>query len=291
MLDAPTNTPFERAPATLSADSFGLGTRPFDPAAVASIFDRKAPNWAAKRLSGKIIGDDRMFDKIVGNHVPPGSSVVDLGCGDGKFARRLCEVCRPRLLVAVDLARAMITRAARELDVAKDVTIVSVISDAAALALPSAMADIVILRQLLHHVPEPKTVIAEAGRVLRTGGELMVLVPGPGYLAAWDPFEGAHDHDGIGRFSAEEVDALLTQAGLLSHVQLHPFKFRFTNLLEAFERLEGTAVLERISGYHPAAPETYGLLLTHRLVRSILAETGPVEVDAEYIIAIGKKRS
>jgi SAM-dependent methyltransferase len=79
------------------------------------------------------------------------------------------------------------------------------LADAAALPLCSEMADLVLCTQVLEHVPQPAAVLAEAWRVLRPGGVLLLSAP-----FFWPLHEEPHDYY---RYTRHGLQHLLEQAG------------------------------------------------------------------------------
>lgn len=101
--------------------------------------------------------------------VPParraGALLVDLGCGAGLLAPHLAG--KGYRHVGVDLTRSALDQAA-----AHGVTVVN--ADATAVPLRDGCADVVAAGELLEHVPDWRRAVAEACRLLRPGG-LLVL--------------------------------------------------------------------------------------------------------------------
>ncbi|MFC0007987.1 methyltransferase domain-containing protein [Micromonospora siamensis] len=95
----------------------------------------------------------------------PGALLVDLGCGAGLLAPHLAG--RGYRHVGVDLTRSALAQAA-----AHGVRVVN--GDATAVPLADGCADVVAAGELLEHVPDWRLVVAEAARLLRPGG-LLVL--------------------------------------------------------------------------------------------------------------------
>ncbi|MFF5174047.1 methyltransferase domain-containing protein [Micromonospora sp. NPDC000089] len=95
----------------------------------------------------------------------PGALLVDLGCGAGLLAPHLSG--KGYRHVGVDLTRSALEQAA-----AHGVTVVN--GDATAVPLADGCADVVAAGEVLEHVPDWRRAVAEACRLLRPGG-LLVL--------------------------------------------------------------------------------------------------------------------
>lgn len=101
--------------------------------------------------------------------VPParrsGALLVDIGCGAGLLGPRL--VGKGYRHIGVDLTRSALVQAG-----AHGVTPVN--GDASAVPLATGCADVVAVGELLEHVPDWRRAVAEACRVLRPGGTLVL---------------------------------------------------------------------------------------------------------------------
>ena len=91
--------------------------------------------------------------------------VVDIGCGPGNLYANLGGT--PKLLIGVDVARGA-------LEIAQRIGYMPVLADAHELPLTSEFADIVALNASLHHCDDMPKVLAEAARLVRPGGVLVV---------------------------------------------------------------------------------------------------------------------
>jgi SAM-dependent methyltransferase len=106
-------------------------------------------------------------------HLLPRADVVDLGCGEGYLT---IEVARwARRVVAVDRSTAVLARAKALAGRRRAANIEFKRGELEKLPLDSASADVAILSQALHHATEPASAVAEAARVLRPGGKVLVL--------------------------------------------------------------------------------------------------------------------
>lgn len=99
----------------------------------------------------------------VAQTTPPGTSVLDLGAGDAPYRELFAHT---RYLTS-DWSRSL-HPGARDVDV---------VAAADALPLPEASFGLVLCTQVLEHVPEPASVLAECFRVLESGGRLALTVP------------------------------------------------------------------------------------------------------------------
>jgi demethylmenaquinone methyltransferase / 2-methoxy-6-polyprenyl-1,4-benzoquinol methylase len=134
---------------------------------VRAMFDRIAPRY--QRLNTVLtFGLDRGWRRaaIAAAQLHAGDLVVDVACGTGDLAA-LAAAAGVRA-VGVDFAPAMLTRAR-----ASGAALVR--GDAAALPLRPACADAVTCGFALRNVVEIEPVLAEAARVLRPGGRLVLL--------------------------------------------------------------------------------------------------------------------
>lgn len=97
------------------------------------------------------------------------SPCLEIGCGEGNNVVRLGRRAR---CVGVDLFRRKLRFAARAVPHA-----VFSVAEATALPFSDAAFRSVFVRDLLHHVPHPADVVAQAVRVLAPGGTLCILEP------------------------------------------------------------------------------------------------------------------
>ena len=140
--------------------------------------------------------------------------VLDIGCGDGTLTFRLAE--RSDRVWGIDdsllplrLARAEFHRRRPRR------TPFLMNADARRLPFPNGTFDCVVLADVIEHIDAPEAVIAEAHRVLRTGGQILLTTPRrEGAVSAHE----YHCHEYTG---AELADLLREQFG---DVQIRVFK-------------------------------------------------------------------
>jgi SAM-dependent methyltransferase len=106
-------------------------------------------------------------------HLLPPVDVVDIGCGEGYLT---IEVARwAKRVTAVDRSSTVLARAKALAARRRAANIVFKRGELERLPLDNASVDVALLCQALHHAANPAHATAEAVRVLRPGGKLLVL--------------------------------------------------------------------------------------------------------------------
>ena len=101
-----------------------------------------------------------------------GRVVGDVGCGNGRYIDALRGA--GARVVGIDLSVGMLA------GVSSPPALVA--ADSQALPLTDASLDAVMMMHMLYHVPDPAMAVAEASRVLRPAGTLLVATNGRGHL-------------------------------------------------------------------------------------------------------------
>jgi ubiquinone/menaquinone biosynthesis C-methylase UbiE len=123
-------------------------------------------------------------------HLEPGTTVLDVGCGAGSITADLAEIVAPAIVVGVDSSPEALSKA-RDLAAARGLTNVRYAEgDAFSLDLPDASVDVVHAHQVLQHLTDPVAALREMRRVCRPGG--LVAARDADYAAmTWWPEEPA----------------------------------------------------------------------------------------------------
>lgn len=104
------------------------------------------------------------------------AQVVDLGCGPGDIAIRLHRAAPATRITAVDGSRAMLAIARRALHAAGLRTAVSFVEGRVpGVALPDGSFDLVLSKDMLHHLPDPQVLWSEVQRLGRGGAAVCVM--------------------------------------------------------------------------------------------------------------------
>lgn len=156
--------------------------------------------------------------------VAPDDRVLDLACGTGELLRRIARHTPEADLTGIDLAPAMVEQARGKLAEVPGVRVEQ--ADAHDLPFRDDAFDVVVCASTFHYFTHPAVVLAEARRVLRPTGRLVVLDWCRDFwtcrvmdavLRRLDP---AH-HD---CYTVDEMTSLLRAAGLGVR---DPFQYRF----------------------------------------------------------------
>ena len=131
-------------------------------------FSSAAGQW--DRLRAELFGQRAELVGLLGL-LDGGWTVGDLGCGTGQVASLLAPFVRG--VVAVDNSPAMLQSARERLAAAPNVEVRA--GDLEALPVESGALDAAVLALVLPYVEAPGVVLAEAARVLRPGGRLLVV--------------------------------------------------------------------------------------------------------------------
>jgi len=123
--------------------------------------------------------------ELLADHVPPGGTAIDVGCGTGEVLALLADA-GARRVVGSDLSTDALGHAASRTGTrARGGTLV--VSRAERLPFPTASADVLVSLEVIEHLDSDLTALREYRRVLRPGGTMLVTVPA--YESLW----GDHD--------------------------------------------------------------------------------------------------
>lgn len=117
-------------------------------------------------------------EKIVGDYIKEGDTVIDLGCGPGFFSIDMAKkVGKNGRVIAVDLQKQMINKVKKKAK-KKGVNDRMVFHqcEPGKIGL-NQTADFVLAFYMIHEVPDPKSCLKEMRGLLKTGGKLLIVEP------------------------------------------------------------------------------------------------------------------
>lgn len=175
--------------------------------AAAAYFRANAPRWDQIRT---LHVDDNEVERRLLDMLPREGvdDLLDIGTGTG----RMLELFAARVgrAVGIDMSREMLAMARANLDKAGLRNCLVRQGDMYQLPLPDQSFDAVIFHQVLHYADEPVEAIAEAARVLKPGGRLLVVDFAPHDL---ENLRSEHAHRRLG-FRDDEIAGWTRAAGL-----------------------------------------------------------------------------
>ncbi|MDI3331014.1 MAG: class I SAM-dependent methyltransferase [Micrococcus sp.] len=179
---------------------------------------------------------------IAGFVNPTGLRAVDIGCGGGIYSTTLAQMGAIQV-TGIDSSAQMVQDARRRAEAAGIPAVTFQQGSAERTGLPDGGADLVLQRALIHHLAEPSLAFAEARKILKPGGTLLVqdrtmadvMVPASAHhLRGWffELFPRLVDVEAARRPSGDEVDAWLREAGLavVGHHRLSERRRSYANL-------------------------------------------------------------
>ena len=162
-------------------------------------------------------GQEMLLDLVSGHAAEPIESILDIGCGRGRWSVALAQRFTARVL-AVDLTQERVgatAQAVREAGLEGRVAVCR--GSIHHLPMATASVDLVWCRDMLNHVSPLEPAIRECARVLRPGGAVMVFQTFAGELL--EPLEAARLYSALvidpDNMSVDHAESAFESAGLV----------------------------------------------------------------------------
>lgn len=111
--------------------------------------------------------------RYLGPLATPDAEVLEIGCGNGAATRLIMQHVRPARLVGIDVSPVFVTMASEAF--AGEAQASFAVGDAAATRQPGSCFNLVIAHTVFSHLLDPLAALAEARRVLKPGGRLVIF--------------------------------------------------------------------------------------------------------------------
>jgi ubiquinone/menaquinone biosynthesis C-methylase UbiE len=122
--------------------------------------------------------------RLIGESLPQGGTLLDVGCGQGKSFRLLRDAFHPARLLGLDADPHSLSLAQAEAE-REDMAVELHSADCAQIPLPDHSIDIVFCHQTFHHLVDQERALAEFWRVLKPGGLLLFAESTKAYIDTW----------------------------------------------------------------------------------------------------------
>ena len=165
-------------------------------------FAASAGQW--DRMREELFGREFVTAALIGL-LPAEWTIADLGCGTGMLLPTLAS--HVRTVIGVDASDEMIAAAERRVAGLGNVDLRK--ASLEALPIDSGSLDAAVMFLVLHHLPAPVPALAEARRVLKPGGRLLIVDMGPHDR---EDYRQKMGHVWLG-FSDDQMRRLLEQVG------------------------------------------------------------------------------
>lgn len=209
---------------------------------------------------------------------PQAGAILDVGCGRGLILADLAGRGWRTLGVERSAAASRHARQVLGLDVR--------VGELASLALPEASFDVICLFHVLEHLPDPGAALAEARRLLRPDGTLLVEVPNFGSLQSRLARGGGFHLDPprhLFHFSRPALQAVLDRSCFRpGPVRTHSFEFGYFGMLQSLLNLftrRRNVLFEMLKNRTARPPGSFGRdsLLTFALLLPLAVASLPLE--------------
>lgn len=150
-----------------------LSPRPDTPEELAAIYPPSYDSYVGERQGLTMLMRRAAWRPEIGEilaRTTPASAILEVGSATGEFLAELRRRGRPNLLgLELSEAAARVARERHGLDVRA-----GQLDDA---ELPAGSCDLVIMRHVLEHVPDPRATLGTIARLLRPGGRCIFTIP------------------------------------------------------------------------------------------------------------------
>ena len=163
------------------------------------------------KLRDELFGNDFAFRAVAGL-LDDEWTVADLGCGTGAMSGILAP--HVKHVIGVDASEEMLDAAKARLAAAENIEFRK--GSLEALPIFPDSVDAATLMLVLHHLPSPAEALAEAGRILKPGGRVLIVDMAPHEKEEYRQQMG---HVWLG-FSEDQMKKMLVAAGFM-HVKVH----------------------------------------------------------------------
>ena len=188
----------------------------FDSSDVQSVFSGNiAEEWEKKsRYINSLNGNDNMMIPTIKKYITSTSKILEVGCGTGK------------LLSQIDaLTFEMSSDMLQQIDTLRFKNPVRLINDSVENFIDDNKYDIIVMKQVLHHIVSREQVLKKLAGYLNPNGVIIIMTPNDGYQKSILPFNPITDL--LGRID----DSMIYEYSKYSTLIALPHLIHYTSIL------------------------------------------------------------
>ncbi len=211
---------------------------------VEKVFNKEvADSWDDKSRFVTYHGIKNPITNEIMMNIYNGMSIADIGCGTGKLISKIDKRINNSFLIGLDISEDMILHSQGKILTGNN-KILFINDDFMKYDFKNRF-DMIIFSYVLHHMDNPIEALRRAKELLTNNGNILFSVPGTNYLLeTFDPKEL------LGRYSLEEMDEIVNEAGLYSlSACRNNFLMTFNSYEMYIEYLKSIGTYQKINNY------------------------------------------
>lgn len=243
---------------------------------VKDIFSGKIANsWEEKsKYISKVIGEDNKIIFFIKKYIKPNMDILEIGCGTGKLLQQIDNLSTNLNLTGIELSNDMLNNAKKKIFNNNISFINSAIED----FLPNKQYDLIIMKQVLHHLSSKEKIFKKLSEFLKTNGKLIIMTPNDKYQMNIIKFKSINDS--LGRISDSMIYNYISNLPLIVLSIQHVNSIaKFCSLYEYFMFLYSIGSLQKIYDYK------YNYIFVLKFIymfKNILKKQIPILVNFNY---------
>ncbi len=243
------------------------------------VFNDLATNWEKKHdfIENIYDGESERLISELKNYVEDGMVIADVGCGTGKVTKALLELNKNITIVAVDTSINMLNKLNEEI---RDSNNVEIIQSSIEELQYCNKFDLILMQQLIHHLPDPTKGFINAKKLLKKNGKIIALVIGDKHMS--DLFGFNKEYDSMGRFTKDKLENIACEAGLKIYDFFDDkFIMSFSNLDNYINFMDSVSLASKMNSY-----VKFGAIEKLRSNLEFIKDNKPFNVKGNHYTAI-----
>jgi len=237
---------------------------------IINVFDEIGSGWSTKdQWIKNINGNDNRCIEILRKHIRPNMSILDVGCGSGKLLANLIKIENNLELIGLEPANGM-----RRNDCSNMEIIGTDLENYDAIK----KFDIIILKQVLHHIEDKEKALIKLKSMLKPEGIIFIMIPSQNYQSNIIEYS---ENDLLGRINYKEMHAHVKNTGLsIKEHRLYKAETSFDSIYDYFKFMVAIGGVQKIYNYDKDDYKSVEKFV--ELYKSLFENTSPISIDCSY---------